>query len=102
MNRTLYPDPPHNGTDTSMAAAERIQPAVTGQRRKVLDFVRDRGELGATDSEIQAGLNIPGDTERPRRRELEQAGLITDSGDRRDGCKVWLCVLMDNYERNSH
>lgn len=38
---------------------------------------------GATDEEIQCALSIPGNTERPRRRELEAAGLIKDSGLRR-------------------
>lgn len=34
----------------------------------------------ATDQELQQGLHIPGNTERPRRIELEKAGVVQDSG----------------------
>lgn len=36
-----------------------------------------------TDAEIQDALGLDGSTQRPRRRELEQAGLVFDSGERR-------------------
>lgn len=36
--------------------------------------------LGLTDEQIQISAMMPANTERPRRRELELAGLIRDSG----------------------
>lgn len=38
---------------------------------------------GMTDEELQALLDMPGNSERPRRRELERKGLVRDSGRRR-------------------
>jgi len=64
-------------------------------RARVLEFIQRQGAAGATDLEIQAGLNMSGDTQRPRRRELQQAGFIVDSGDVRStaggrAAVVWL------------
>ena len=52
---------------------------------------------GATDGEIQDALDMGGDTERPRRWELQKAGMIVDSGMRRRTrsmrmARVWRCV----------
>ncbi|ADB73505.1 hypothetical protein [Geodermatophilus obscurus] len=43
--------------------------------------------------EIQQNLQLDGSTERPRRRELEKAGLIERNGNKRGGSAVW--VLTD-------
>lgn len=52
-------------------------------RRRILRLlVEHRATLGATDLDIQETLNMPGDTERPRRGELEALGLIHSSGKR--------------------
>lgn len=77
-------DPPSSGPKTSKQAAERISGSAASLRRKVLEFIRTRGARGATDSEIQDCLEMDGDTERPRRWELRKAGLIVDSGIRRE------------------
>lgn len=53
------------------------------QRALVLGFLKAAGTWGATDDKIQRELDMPGNTERPRRRELEKAELIVDSGRRR-------------------
>lgn len=87
--------PPHNGTPTSQAAAERIEPNASSLRALVLDYIRTSG--GATDEEIQVALGMAGNTERPRRRELEQAGLIQDSGTTRRTASgrmavVWVAI----------
>jgi predicted DNA-binding transcriptional regulator AlpA len=50
---------------------------------RVLDFVRARGEDGATDEEIAEGLGEKKDTTRPRRVELAQYCLVHESGRRR-------------------
>jgi len=74
---------PHSGPDTSRAAAERIAPGASGLAVKVFGVIAARGDDGATDFEIQESLGMSGDTERPRRWELERDGLIHDSGRRR-------------------
>lgn len=76
-------DPPSNGTDTSHEAARRVRPVVNRQRRRVFEFFLTRDATGATDFEVQQALDMKGDTERPRRGELQKLGLITDSGERR-------------------
>jgi hypothetical protein len=68
------------GSATSHEAADAIRPAVSEQCRRVFEFIASRGVIGATDAEIQAGLALPGDSERPRRVWLEQRGHIRDSG----------------------
>ena len=65
---------------TSRAAAEEIADRTATLRAKVLAHVRACGEAGATDEEMQAALPMPANTQRPRRRELQLAGLIKDSG----------------------
>lgn len=74
------PDPPHSGSATSRAAAEQIRPNAETLRAKVLEYIEQRGQRGATDQEMQIGLHMQGNTQRPRRKELEEAGLIVDSG----------------------
>ena len=70
-------------SDTSLEAAKSIYPKVGTLRRRVYDFIRGRGKAGATDFEIEYFQNIPGSTVRPRRRELELAGLVTATDMRR-------------------
>lgn len=52
-------------------------------RVEVYEFLRSRGLQGATDLEIQEGLNMNPSTERPRRGELVKMGLVHDSGEQR-------------------
>ena len=97
-------DKPHAATpgrrETSRAAARAILPKTGTLRRKVYDFIAWNRGFGATDGEIQATLNMAGSTERPRRKELEDAGWVRDSGrTRKTGSGhdaiVWLaCVPM--------
>jgi hypothetical protein len=92
--RSLFDPAPgivgHTHPDTSRAAAERITPRTGTQRARVLDYVRWKGEDGATDHEVQQALSLDGNTERPRRIELVNAGHLEDSGRRRDGAIVWV------------
>lgn len=50
--------PPHNGTPTSIAAAESIAPFTGAQASKVAEFIRSRGKQGATRQEIADGLQM--------------------------------------------
>ena len=72
---------PHNGTPTSIEAARHIarSPNRSEQaRRDILEFIRSRGEFGATDKEIQNKFHFDGSFERPRRVELVEEGLIQE------------------------
>ena len=71
---------PASNSTTSLDAAEKIQPDAATLRAQVLRFIQSQGSHGATDEEIQSALNMQGNTERPRRRELAKAGQIVDSG----------------------
>ena len=64
---------------TSRAAAESVVNA-DSLEGLVLAFIQERGDEGATDLEAQAALKLDGSTQRPRRRKLEQLGLVFDSG----------------------
>lgn len=82
--------------DTSRAAAVKALGKSGTKRRAIFDAIVDayrRGYGGATDLELQRLLGIPANTERPRRVELVDAGLVRDSGHRRraDGTEhaVW-------------
>jgi hypothetical protein len=69
-----------NAPITRAAAGVAIRPDAARLRAKVLRYIKSRGADGATDAEIQGALDMSGDTERPRRRELQAAGFIADSG----------------------
>lgn len=71
---------PHSGSVTSREAARRIAPAAISQVAQVFAFILRQGSEGATDLEIQAELGLSGDSERPRRKALQIAGEIIDSG----------------------
>jgi hypothetical protein len=61
-----------------MAAIQIAKPSKT-LRDKVHAYLKARPE-GATDEEISIDLDLQSDTARPRRRELQIAGLVMDSG----------------------
>ena len=65
---------------TSHAAAVQELPATGSKRHAVYQFVLDHHEHGATDEEIQTGLDMNPSTQRPRRVELVEQGLLEDSG----------------------
>lgn len=76
--------PPHVARDTSVeAAATLAEERRNTSRAQVFGHIRFCGDEGATDEELQTTLAMEGNTERPRRRELELAGFIRDSGRRR-------------------
>ena len=63
---------------TSTAAADSIEPHISAMQQRVLDYLEWCG--GATDSEMQDALKLDPSTQRPRRRELQLAGRVQDSG----------------------
>ncbi len=69
--------PPHrHDSATSRAAAEIVTPKAGTLRAKALDLLRDP----LTDDEGARRLNVSGNTWRPRRVELVQAGLVRRVG----------------------
>lgn len=71
------------GSATSAAAAASLTAeTMNALQRRVLDFIASRGEEGATDEECQRELGMNPSTQRPRRGELANAGLIVESGTR--------------------
>ena len=81
---TYQPDPPaQQHSRTSVEAAEAIRPSTNRLRQRVLEYIEACGPAGATDDECQAALGMNGSTQRPRRLELAQMRLITQSGTRR-------------------
>ena len=78
---------------TSVAALIKSAPNRESNRGKVLQFIIDRQERGATDQEMQAILNMPGDTLRPTRLSLAKDNLIYDSGRTRQNEKGNECII---------
>lgn len=67
---------PHNGTDTSVIAAEMIEGVTETQRRRVMDYVTARGDQGATQEETALALDMGRPATCARFWELEGAGSI--------------------------
>lgn len=79
---------------TSMAAADALsRDRLNTLQRQVVAFLHQCGEHGATDEEMQRGIPMGPNTQRPRRRELAKRGLVVEAGERptRSGKKatVW-------------
>jgi hypothetical protein len=64
---------------TSVEAANLMAGTAGKLRARIYAWLLERPE-GATDEEGQGVLGIEGNTYRPRRVELEEAGLVYDSG----------------------
>jgi hypothetical protein len=73
--------------DTEAAAAARIEVRSGTQRAAVFEALRVEPQ---TDDELQQLLGMNGNTERPRRVELVDRGLVEDSGQRRENAIVWV------------
>ena len=69
---------PHS--QTSRDAAQQIETDAPTLRESVFRFLASHRGTGATDEEIQRGLGINPSTQRPRRIELVERGLVRDSG----------------------
>jgi predicted transcriptional regulator len=68
-------DPPANRSATSQAAAAAIAPHVSTVRARVLNFLRERGDTGATNEEIARVLALKESTASSARNHLVEAGL---------------------------
>ena len=76
---------------TSKRAALHVLGKTGNQRRKVLQYLIDYGP--ATDEEMQEGLRIEGNSQRPRRGELVSGGFVKHSGKVKvlhgEECIIW-------------
>lgn len=52
-------------------------------KEQIYEFISRRGPHGATDEEIQKGLHIAPDSERPARVQLVKENWVVDSGMKR-------------------
>lgn len=84
--RTLFldDDPPgklphKRGSATSRMAAQTAKPFACKQLVRVLEFFVSRKDDGATDEEVQLGLSLNGDSQRPRRTWLSDHGYLSES-----------------------
>ena len=66
------------GSATSREAAEKAVGTAEAGRARVLSLLRRQGPM--TLQQIEDALGWNGNTVRPRRKELEAAGLVIDSG----------------------
>lgn len=88
-----YQPPAQRHSETSQAAAEAIKSRVAIYRDRILAEIKRSGALGRTDGELQEQLNMNGSTQRPRRIELVDAGLVKDSGRTRKSASGRACVV---------
>lgn len=70
--------PFERGVPGSAKGADKIRPYVKTARYRVWDYIRRNP--GCCDQEIRDGLDMSPNTVRPRRVELERAGLIRPRG----------------------
>jgi hypothetical protein len=94
----LMPPVRNDAPETSRVAAGRIAGHAGTLRAAVLALLRERGEHGATDQEIQDALQLPSNTEIPRRWELVNAGAVVASGRKRktrSNCPATVWVLSE-------
>ena len=81
---TIYSPPAQRHSVTSMQAADALDAKrLNALHRQVLAFLRQRGDLGATDEEMQLGIPMAPSTQRPRRVELARRGLLVEAGVRK-------------------
>lgn len=72
----LWAAPKHNGSETSRAAAERVDTAAISLRARVHAWLIQRGVAGGTHEEIAAGTGIRLDTVKARVHELGTTGDV--------------------------
>ena len=74
-----------NPSPRARSAEARRQAMKTRPREweRLLRYLRGCRRRGATDQEMQQAVRMGGNTQRPRRRELEQRGLVKNSGKQR-------------------
>lgn len=102
--RPPSPEPYFHRSPTSQNAAKAVRPSVRSQVARVFDFIDSHGDYGATDREIQHGLELDGNSQRPRRVWLQKHGFVTTKGipaEVRDRSTVWVTTSKPLRLRNA-
>jgi len=89
--------PAHRDVDTCQAAAASIADKAPARRAIILDLIVGQGTRGYTIDELTIATKWGVQSVCPRVNELHRAGLIVDSGLRRDTrrrrkAKVWIAM----------
>jgi hypothetical protein len=74
---------PHNGTVTSIAAANSIRHIAGGDAERCFNYIKKHGAVGATDDELEVALNLKHQTASARRRGLVLEDRVENSGQQR-------------------
>jgi predicted transcriptional regulator len=93
------PGVPHNGTPTSIMAAEVARFKAGSVALKVLTLIRQKGPRGATADEVLVEMSLDHQTGSARVSGLAKSGLILPSGEKRPtrrGCQAAVYVTPDN------
>lgn len=69
-----------NNPETSKKAAREIAPITGKQRIRVLRMIVDAGAYGLTDAEGREMSGLQVGSQGTRRKELQEAGMVRDSG----------------------
>ena len=77
-------DAPHNGTETSKAAARSIAPRMNPMRMVILAALLRVDDQGATADEIERRTGMTGNSVRPRLVEMETLMWVVRDGDTRE------------------
>lgn len=80
---TLFDPVPFSEPETSAQAAHEMRPHIARLEAVVLQCIKDAGEAGACDHEIESATGLAHQTASARRRGLVLRGLVEDSGMRR-------------------
>jgi hypothetical protein len=72
--------PAQRHSKTSLAAARAAASGASVMREGMYLWLLARGSEGATDEEIQLGMPMAANTQRPRRTELVSSGRVVNSG----------------------
>ncbi len=79
-NDGLPPYQRHSDTSRTAAVAVASSGKPHIDRERVMNYLMSRGDEGATDEEMQNGIPLAQNSQRPRRIECCQGGLVRDSG----------------------
>lgn len=90
----------HGGAETSRAANEKVARHKGGMRLKILDFLRETGDRGATCEEVELALGMRHQSAGARISELKRDGLVRQAGTRKtsSGCQAVVHVYADAAE----
>ncbi len=82
---TQHPLPPfQRASETSRAAAIAAAPKASTQKALILAYLHDCAQRGATEDEIEVSLGFLRSAICARVNSLVHAGLVRDSGERRE------------------